>query len=114
VRIPNIPYFFANGDVELRWQNFLHEKNHLSIGYAVNYVHEFTLYFENLGASSSKHIVPTQFSHDLSATYVMAGGRYNVAFECRNLTDAKLYDNFSLQKPGRSFSLKLRYFFSKF
>jgi outer membrane receptor protein involved in Fe transport len=110
VRIPNIPYFFANADAELKLQNFLRKKNHLNIGYAANYVREFTLYFENIGATG-KRMVPSQFSHDLSATYTIADGRYNVALECRNLTDAKLYDNFSLQKPGRAFYVKIRYFF---
>jgi hypothetical protein len=110
IRIPNIPYFFANSDLELRLQNFLWKKNHLNIGYTANYVHEFSLYFENLG-STGKRMVPSQFSHDFSATYIIADGRYNVALECRNLTDAKLYDNFSLQKPGRAFYVKFRYFF---
>lgn len=43
----------------------------------------------------------------------MRDGRYNVAFEANNLTDALLYDNYSLQKPGRNFALKLRYMFFK-
>ncbi len=30
-----------------------------------------------------------------------------------NFTDALLYDNYSLQKPGRNFSIKFRYTFSK-
>lgn len=34
--------------------------------------------------------------------------RYNVSLECRNFTDEKLYDNFSLQKAGRAFYGKLR------
>ena len=33
----------------------------------------------------------------------MKEGRYNLSFECRNLTNALLYDNFRLQKPGRAF-----------
>jgi outer membrane receptor protein involved in Fe transport len=110
IRMPNMPYFFGNADAELKLQNFLRKKNHLNIGYAANYVHEFTLNFENIAATGKK-MVPSQFSHDLSATYIIADGRYNVALECRNLTDAKLYDNFSLQKPGRAFYVKFRYFF---
>ncbi|MDR0698868.1 MAG: TonB-dependent receptor plug domain-containing protein, partial [Tannerella sp.] len=111
-RIPNIPYFFANGDVEVKLQDFLRKRNHLNIDYTANYVHEFSLYSEQHGASGKK-AVPSQFSHDISATYIIADGRYNIALECKNLTDAKLYDNFSLQKPGRAFYIKLRYFFSK-
>jgi outer membrane receptor protein involved in Fe transport len=110
-RIPNIPYFFANGDMEITKRDFLRKTNHLSFGYAANYVHEFPLYSEANGQSDTKKRVPSQFSHDVNLTYTLAGGRYNAALECRNLTDARLYDNFSLQKPGKAFYIKIRYFF---
>ena len=45
--------------------------------------------------------------------YTLKNGRYNIAVECKNITNEKLYDNFSLQKPGRAVYLKLRYFISK-
>jgi outer membrane receptor for ferrienterochelin and colicin len=108
-RIPNIPYFFASGDVEVVWRNFIRKTNHLSIGYNSNYVHRFPLYSERHG-SSAKLQVPAQFSHDVSLTYTIGNGRYNITAECKNLTGAKLYDNFSLQKPGRAFYIKIRYF----
>jgi outer membrane receptor protein involved in Fe transport len=108
-RIPNIPYFFASGDVEFVWRDFIRRTNHLSLGYNSNYVHEFPLYSERHG-SSSKRLVPTQFSHDISLTYTIMNGRYNLTVECKNLTDENLYDNFSLQKPGRAFYIKMRYF----
>jgi outer membrane receptor protein involved in Fe transport len=110
-RIPNIPYFFASGDIGFVWKNFIRKTNHLSFGYNSSYVHEFPLYSERHGASS-KSLVPTQFSHDLSLTYTIGNGRYNITAECKNLTDEKLYDNFSLQKPGRAFYFKMRYFFN--
>jgi len=111
-RIPNIPYLFANGDAELHLRDFVRKRNHLTFGYTANYVHDFPLYSERHGASGKK-TVPTQFSHDATVSYTVANGRYNVALECRNLTDARLYDNFSLQKPGRAFYVKLRYFYNK-
>lgn len=43
----------------------------------------------------------------------MGGGRYSVAFECTNITNEKLYDNYRLQKPGRAFNVKLRLFLQK-
>ena len=52
--------------------------------------------------------MPEQLSHNLSIGYSLQNGRYNISLECRNLTDAKLYDNFSLQKAGRAFYVKLR------
>ena len=46
-------------------------------------------------------------------SYSVRGGRYNFAFECRNFTDEKLYDNYSLQKAGRAFYGKVRVYFGK-
>jgi hypothetical protein len=48
---------------------------------------------------------------DANLTYVFGQGRYNIAFEANNFTNALLYDNYSLQKPGRNFSVKFRYVF---
>ncbi|ULT23769.1 hypothetical protein KUH03_32230 [Sphingobacterium sp. E70] len=48
--------------------------------------------------------------HHAGMTYSLKDGRYNISFECRNLGNELAYDNFRLQKPGRSFNLKLRYF----
>ena len=57
--------------------------NVLSIGYDSYWQHDFPLYWENLGDKDSKNMVPEQFSHNLSLSYTMKNGRYNVSFECR-------------------------------
>ena len=58
--------------------------------------------------------VPQQISHNLSLGYSIRNGRYNISVECRNLTDEKLYDNFSLQKAGRAFYGKFRVYFEEY
>lgn len=108
--VPNVPYLFGNVDANAYFAHVFDQDDKLTIGYNMLYVHDFYLYWENEGAADSKRIVPTQLAHDINVIYAMKGGKYNVGLECRNLTDRKLYDNFSLQKPGRSFNLKLRYF----
>ena len=110
-RIPNQPYMFANSDLSFYWRNFFCKGNTLTFIYDNLYMYSFPLYSENLGAAASKEQVPTQFSHNISLAYSLKGGRYNISFECRNLTDAKLYDNFSLQKAGRAFYGKVRVYF---
>lgn len=107
-RIPNQPYLFANSDITLNWNNCGAKGNRLSFTYDNYYQKEFPLYSESLGAKDTKQYVPSQFSHNVSLTYSIKQGRYNLSFECRNLTDAKLYDNFSLQKAGRAFYGKVR------
>lgn len=114
VRLPNIPYRFANLDATFTWRNLFAKGNHLNVTYDGFWQHEFPLYWENIGDSDSKAKVPDQFSHNISLTYSLKNGKYNVSFECKNLTDAKLYDNFSLQKAGRAFYGKVRIYLDKY
>lgn len=110
-RMPNLPYMFANFDATFTWHGLFAGGNVLTVTYDGYYQHEFPLYWERFGDPASKSTVPEQLSHNLSIGYSIQNGRYNISIECRNLTDAKLYDNFSLQKAGRAFYLKLRVFF---
>ncbi|MDL2281826.1 TonB-dependent receptor [Parabacteroides sp. OttesenSCG-928-G06] len=112
-RMPNTPYFFFNSDATVYFRDLGKKGNLLTINYFNTYVHAFSLYWENEGSSSSKLKVPKQFSHNLNVSYSMKNGRYNISLECRNLTDERLYDNFSLQKAGRAFYGKIRYTFNK-
>ncbi|CAM4046984.1 Outer membrane receptor proteins, mostly Fe transport [Pedobacter westerhofensis] len=115
-QMPNIPYFFGNTDVSVTLKDVWKKGNTLNMGYNLLYVHAFWLYWPSLGsqaAGDEKRVVPQQFSHDLNFVYSMAGGRYNAGVEVKNITNAFLYDNFSLQKPGRGFYLNLRYFINK-
>lgn len=110
LRIPNIPYLFANADASYFLPNLFDKGDQLTFSYNFLYVHSFYLYWSNEGAKETKRVIPRQIAHDVNVTYSFREGRYNLAFECRNITDSKLYDNFSLQKPGRSFNVKIRYF----
>jgi outer membrane receptor protein involved in Fe transport len=109
-RMPNIPYMFGNVDVSYTLFDRLGKGSVLSIGYNLQYVHRFFLSWQSEGNTIT---IPRQLSHDINVTCALKEGRYNVAFEVRNITDEILYDNYSLQKPGRSFAVKLRYFFFK-
>lgn len=110
-RIPNQPYTFANFDANFTWRDLFAKGNALTVSYDSYYQHEFPLYWEALGDPRTKSKVPEQFSHNLTIGYSIRNGRYNLSLECRNLTDEKLYDNFSLQKAGRAFYGKVRVYF---
>ncbi|MCD8073294.1 MAG: TonB-dependent receptor plug domain-containing protein [Alistipes sp.] len=111
VRMPNVPYQYTNADLTFYWHNLGWKGNLLTFSYDNMYVRSFPLYFENLGEKETKSYVPRQFSHNLSVSYSIRNGRYNLSLECRNFTDEKLYDNYSLQKAGRTFYGKLRVYF---
>ena len=106
-RMPNVPYRFADFDANFYWRDLGGRGNLLTLTYDNQWTHSFSYYSEVIG-SSSDYIVPDQFAHNLSLTYSLKSGRYNFSVECRNLTDADLYDNFSLQKAGRAFYGKIR------
>lgn len=108
-----MPYFFGNGNAAFSIKNINGKGSLLTIGYNLLYVHGFYLRWPSQGDKDTKGDIPQQLAHDINVVYSLANGKYNVAVEGQNITDKTLYDNFSLQKPGRSFSVKLRYFFLK-
>lgn len=112
-KLPNIPYLFGYGNLGFSKRNWFIKDSELTIDYNINYVKEYYLSWPGLGSKDSKDMIPKQLSHDFTIGYSLRNGRYNVALSCENLTNEMLYDNFKLQKPGRSFTAKFRYYISK-
>ena len=111
-RIPNIPYLFGNTRLGVspfrKW-----ESKKMTFYYGVNYVHEFFLTWENSGNAEGKNIIPSQLTHNVDVEFMMKDGRYNVSLSVVNLTNALVYDNFNIQKPGRAVYMKFRMFLVK-
>lgn len=110
-RVPNLPYLFADSDVNFYWHGLGGKGNVLTVTYDNQYTHSFTYYSANIGSRNDDYTVPDQFAHNLMVSYGIRNGRYNLSLECRNFTNAALYDNFSLQKAGRAFYGKVRIYF---
>ena len=109
-RMPNVPYQFADCDLNFYWHDLWKKGNLLTVTYDNQYMHSFSYYSQAIGKNSD-FFVPDQFSHNLILSYSLKNGRYNFSFECRNFTNEDLYDNFSLQKAGRAFYGKIRVHF---
>ncbi len=109
-KIPNRPWFFGNADLGIGKNNVWSDGDRLQFNYNSQYVHWFYLTWEAYGDKRGKATIPTQFVHNASVAYSFLNGRYNCSLECRNFTNELAFDNFKLQKPGRSFTVKLRYF----
>jgi len=107
-RMPNLPHLFANIDLSVYRHNLGRRGNTLTFTYDNHYQDSFPLNFENVGNPDEKRFVPDQFSHNVTLSYSLKHERYNLSFECQNLTDAKIYDSFSLQRAGRAFYGKFR------
>ncbi len=108
-RMPNVPYMFADAEASYRWHDVISKGNTLSVMYDNQYLHEFCYNAANVGTKNKRdYMVPNQFSHNIMLSYTIRDGRYNISFEGKNITNEKLYDNFSLQKAGRAFYGKVR------
>lgn len=110
-QIPNVPILYGNADLGFYFKKLKYENDLFSVNLQANYSDSYYLNYPSLGAPQYKKDIPEQLFYSATFAYSLQNGRYNIAFECRNITDAKLYDYFMVQKPGKSFTLKLRYFF---
>ena len=109
-KLPNRPWLFSNAEVDYIFRDVLNNGDKLKLGYHYQYVHWFYLTWEAYGSLDGKSKIPTQHQHNAVVSYSWDNERYNVSLGCNNLFDKELYDNFMLQKPGRSFFAKFRIF----
>jgi len=107
-KIPNRPWLFGNSELTLNFNDLLGKNTRLRFNYQYQYVHWYFLTWEGYGSKDTKARIPTQHLHSAALTYSWQGNRYNLTLECNNLFDATAYDNYKLQKPGRSFLAKFR------
>ena len=109
-KLPNRPWLFGNAELDLYFRNVVGRGDRLRVGYHYQYMHWFYLTWEAYGSLDGKSKIPTQHQHNAVVSYSWRNERYNLSLECNNIFDKALYDNFMLQKPGRSFFLKFRLF----
>lgn len=109
-RIPNQPWLFGNADLGIGKNDLLGKDSRIQFNWFTQYTHWFYLNWPSRGFADSKSRIPQQFIHNATLTYSTHQGKYNVSLESRNIFNETAYDSFRLQKPGRSFLLKLRYF----
>lgn len=106
-RIPNTPYFFANGSVRFQLSELMAPGDQLSLSWYAGFVKGFYRSWESVGKEASKQKLPDQWSHTASLVYVVRGPQVtsSASVEVQNITDARLYDFFGTQ-PGRGVYLK--------
>ena len=111
-RIPAIPYMYGNAEAGITLRDVFLKGASLDIHYMMNYIRQFS--YEWNTYNNPELDVPTQFSHDLFVSYNFGRkSEFTVSAECTNIFNARLYDNFKMQKPGRAFAVKFGYNFIK-
>lgn len=107
-RLPNIPYLFGNSRIMYNKEQFLGSKNSFSFWWSANYVKEYFLYWAEDGGD--KITIPSQFVQDIGTSYSLENNKLSISLQCNNLLNSKVYDNFNVQRPQRSFYITLRTF----
>lgn len=111
--LPNTPFLFANGQLNYRFKNAFLESSSLNVSTNLNYVEEFFLSWSDEGRKSTKDVIPRQLIQDIGFSWITPDETWSLGLECRNLWNAKAFDNFSVQKPGRGFFVQARMFLKK-
>lgn len=106
-RIPNEPYFFGSLDAGFLFKDVIVKGNNLNVGYNLRYIDHYSYDFSSIGENPIW--IPSQVVHDLSASYSFFNNSLHATVEANNVFDKLAYDNYSFQKPGRSFMFKIRY-----
>ena len=111
IDVPNTPFFTMNGSLRYSFKNVLQKKSRLNIFYSMYFTDDFS-YLVNQGSNTvgdDFFEVPEQLSQDLGLSYVFPNKKLVASFDVKNIFDKPVYDNLSVQKPGRAFYLKLNY-----
>lgn len=112
-QIPTEPFFNGNANLQYTFNDLIQQKSRMSLNYNFAYVKAFETVWQTGGVGGSRKN-PDQTSHDVGLSYVFPNKKFIVSFDARNIFDERLFDNYAVQKPGRSFYLKLNYTINKF
>ncbi|WP_159021994.1 TonB-dependent receptor domain-containing protein [Formosa sp. L2A11] len=116
IDIPNTPFFTMNGSLRYSFKDLIQKESQLNLFYTMYFTDEFS-YLTAQGSNTvgdEFFLVPKQLSQDFGASYSFPNKNLVMSFDIKNIFDEAVYDNLSVQKPGRAFYLKLNYTINTF
>ncbi len=116
VAVPNTPFFTMNGNLRYSFKDLIQKNSRLNLFYTMYFTDEFS-YLVPQGSNTAGNDffkVPQQLAQDLGLSYTFPNQNFIMSFDVKNIFDKPVYDNLSVQKPGRAFYLKLNYTINKF
>lgn len=109
MQIRNEPSLKFNSNVSYYLDNLFLKKSKTSFYANINYVKAFRRNWSNVGGANLA-IIPTQYPVDAGMSYTLPGKKIVLGLDAKNIFNQQVFDNFGLQKPGRSFFSKITYF----
>ena len=116
IDVPNTPFFTMNGGLRYSFENVFLKRSRLNLFYNLYFTDEFSfLTTQGTNTVGNEFFeVPQQLAQDIGLSYSFPNNRFVLSFDIKNILDEPVYDNLSVQKPGRAFYLKLNYTINKF
>ncbi|MDF0717680.1 TonB-dependent receptor [Muricauda sp. 334s03] len=111
VDVPNTPFFTMNGSARYSFKDLIQKNSRLNLFYTMYFTGEFS-YLVPQGSNTvgdDFFKVPEQLAQDIGLSYTFPNKKFIMSFDVKNIFDKPVYDNLSVQKPGRAFYLKLNY-----
>lgn len=116
IDVPNTPFFTMNGSLRYSFEDLIQKNSRLNLFYTMYFTDEFS-YLVSQGSNTvgdEFFKIPEQLAQDFGMSYVFPSNQFVVSFDIKNIFDKPVYDNLSVQKPGRAFYLKMNYRINKF
>ncbi|MGR7812681.1 TonB-dependent receptor [Lacinutrix undariae] len=114
--IPNTPFFTMNGSLRYSFKNLIQKKSLLNVFYSVYFTDDFS-YLVSQGSNTvgdDFFKIPEQLVQDFGVTYSFPNKKLVMSLDIKNIFNEPVYDNLSVQKPGRALYFKLNYTINKF
>jgi outer membrane receptor protein involved in Fe transport len=109
MRMPNIPYLFANVGLEFHKENLLggtgqNTRIFADLAFVEEYLYDFKM-------TNDQRRIPRSTTVDLGFEHSFMNERLFISGKMKNLTDANILSEFNRPLPGRILGIKLRYIF---
>lgn len=108
-RVPNRPWLFASWGVRFRIPHAFGESDALEPFYVGRYTHAFFRGWESQGVREFKQVVDAQTTHGFGLSWLFSRDLLLLTstLEVQNVTNARVYDFFGVQRAGRAVHLKI-------
>ena len=109
MRMPNIPYLFANVGLEFHKENLLggtgqNTRIFTDLAFVEEYLYDFEM-------TNDQRRIPRSTTIDLGFEHSFMNERLFISGKIKNLTDANILSEFNRPMPKRVLGIKLRYIF---
>ncbi len=126
-RVSNMPFYFGNANISYQTKRLFSKKDNLKLYWSYSYVHQFYLDFIEkkyepdgflglYGKSKiyTNRIIPVQHINSCGFVWQFQQSKVQqlaLSTELNNIFNTRIFNDFKMQSPGRSFYVKVSYDF---